>query len=428
VPLWNDINPRLGTAIDIFGNGRTALKFSVGRYNQLSRSDLTGRVNPINSSVNNAMRNWTDVNGNYTPDCDVRNLSPQDLSASGGDICGPMSSAFFGQFNAAAVTFDDSVLRENRDYLWDINVDLQHEIVHGLSVAVGYNHNWDGSFTVTDNTLLTPADFDEFCITVPNDPRLDTAGQTRCGFYDVKPALFGQGTLRVTNAKEFVGQNGNTKLPQRYWDGAWITMDGTLRRGIRVGGGLDIGRNVDDHCFTVDVPNQPIDITGTTGALTWNTLNSTGDGACRAVTAWKNNMDFRFNGSIPIKGGFNGSFIYRNTRGAVQNAALTVTPANITFKNGRAASTLTSFPAVNLITPNSLYGPRFNQLDLAINRTTDIGWGKLRLALDLYNALNSNSIQNVTTTYSTAANANRWLRPTTFLDPRIARVTASIQF
>ena len=89
----------------------------------------------------------------------------------------------------------------------------------------------------------------------------------------------------------------------------------------------------------------------------------------------------------------------------------------------RASNTLTSAPTVNLITPNSLYGPRFNQLDLAINRTTDIGWGKLRLALDLYNALNSNSIQNVTTTYGT-----RWLRPTTFLDPRIARVTASIQF
>ncbi len=423
VPLWSDINPRVGTAIDIFGNGRTALKVSAGRYNQLSRSDLTGRVNPINSSVNNAFRNWTDSNGNYTPDCDVRNLAPQDLSASGGDICGPMSSAFFGQFNAAAVTFDDSVLRNNRDFLWDINVDLQHEILHGLSLAVGYNHNWDGNFTVTENTLVGPNDFDEFCITVPTDSRLDTSGQTRCGFYDIKPALFGQGTLRVTNAKEFVGKNGNTALPKRYWDGAWISLDGRLPRGIKVGGGLDIGRNVDDHCFTVDVPNQPIDVTGSLGGTTFTGYNSSGDGACKAVIAWKNNMDFRFNGSIPIKGGFNGSFIYRNTRGALQNALLAVTAANITFKNGRAASTLTSPPSVNLITPNSLYGPRFNQLDLAVSKSVDVGWGKVRLAFDLYNALNNNSIQNVTTTYGP-----RWVRPTTFLDPRLARVTAAIQF
>ena len=423
VPLWSDINPRVGTAIDIFGTGRTALKVSAGRYNQLSRSDLTGRVNPINSSDNNAFRSWTDSNGNYTPDCDVRNLATQDLSASGGDICGPMSSAFFGQFNAAAVSFDNSVLRSNRDFLWDVNVDLQHEILHGLSLAVGYNHNWDGNFTVTENTLVGPNDFDEFCITVPTDSRLDTSGQTRCGFYDIKPALFGQGTLRVTNAKEFVGKNDNTALPKRYWDGAWISLDGRLPGGIKVGGGLDIGRNVDDHCFTVDVPNQPIDVTGSLGGTTFTGYNSSGDGACKAVIAWKNTMDFRFNGSIPIKGGFNGSFIYRNTRGALQNALLTVTAANITFKNGRAASTLTSPPSVNLITPNSLYGPRFNQLDMAVSKSVDVGWGKVRLAFDLYNALNNNSIQNVTTTYGT-----RWQRPTTFLDPRLARVTAAIQF
>ena len=51
---------------------------------------------------------------------------------------------------------------------------------------------------------------------------------------------------------------------------------------------------------------------------------------------------------------------------------------------------------ITLITPNSLFGARFNQLDLAVNKTLDIGWGKLRLAFDVYNALNSNSIQNVT--------------------------------
>ena len=32
VPNWKDINPRLGAAYDLFGNGRTALKFAIGRY------------------------------------------------------------------------------------------------------------------------------------------------------------------------------------------------------------------------------------------------------------------------------------------------------------------------------------------------------------------------------------------------------------
>jgi hypothetical protein len=142
-------------------------------------------------------------------------------------------------------------------------------------------------------------------------------------------------------------------------------------------------------------------------------------------------MDFRMNGSVPIKGGFNASFIYRNTPGAAEDARLTIsaTTPGLVFKNGRTAvATTFGNPVLNLITPNSLFGPRFNQLDLSLNRTTDIGWGKLRLAFDLYNAMNSNSVQNVTTAYSTAANTNRWLRATTFLDPRLARVTASIQF
>jgi hypothetical protein len=440
VPIWNDINPRAGVAWDVLGNGRTAVKFSVGRYNQLSRSDMTRRFHPFTSAVNAAFRTWTDVNGNYTPDCDVQNFAAQDFTGAGGDICGAISDPAFGKFIPSSTTFADNVLFDNRDYLWDINADLQHEITHGLSVNFSYNHNWDGNFTTVQRIVngqpLGPDAYDEFCITVPNDSRLPNAGEQRCGFYDIKPALFGLGTINVVNAKDLVGVNGNTSLPKRYWDGVSVGMDGRLPHNIKVGGGLDVGKNVDDHCFTVDIPNQPKDINGSDRTtLTWNTYNSTGEGACRVVTSWADNMDFRVNGSVPIKGGFTGSFIFRNTPGAALNAALTVagttlipgtTTPVITFKNGRAASTLTNAQALNLITPNSLFGPRFNQLDLAVNKNFNIGWGRLRVAFDLYNALNSNSIQNVTTAYSLTG--NRWQRPTTFLDPRLARVTAAIQF
>ncbi len=432
VPIWKDINPRLGTAIDVFGNGRTAIKFAVGRYNQLSRSDFTRRFHPFTSSAPGAFRNWTDSNNNYIPDCDTQNFAAQDLSGSGGDICGAMSNANFGRFIASSTVFDDSTKFDNRDYLWDVNFDIQHEIIHGLSVDFGYNHNWDGNFTVTESTAVTSANYDEFCITVPNDPRLGAqAGQQRCGFYDVQPQFFSQvaATLRVTNAQEFVGQNGNTHLPQRYWDGVWLNLNGRLPKQITVGGGIDIGRQVDDHCFTVDVPNQPRSIVFSDGVTTtWNGFNSSGEGACRVVTDWKNTMDIRFHGSIPFKGGFTGSFIYRNTPGANQDAVMTVTAASVRFVNGRASNTLTAAQSVTLITPNSVYGPRFSQLDLSVNKTVNVSGGRLRLAFDVFNALNSNSIQNVLTTYNAAAAGGTWLRPSGFLDPRIARITASIQF
>jgi hypothetical protein len=173
----------------------------------------------------------------------------------------------------------------------------------------------------------------------------------------------------------------------------------------------------------VDVPNQPYDINGSSGLTTWNGLNSSGTGNCRVVTSWMNNLDFRLRGSVPLKWGVTASAIFRNTHGPLEDAVMTVTSKNITFVDGRAASTLTTPQAVNLTTPGALFGPRFNQLDVSVNKAISLGWSRLRLAFDLYNALNSDSIQNVTTTYGVT-----WLRPTTFLDPRLARVTAGLSF
>jgi hypothetical protein len=235
----------------------------------------------------------------------------------------------------------------------------------------------------------------------------------------------------VTNAKDFVGVNGNTRLPQRYWDGAWITLNGRLPHGITLSGGVDSGRQVDNHCFTVVIPNQPWDINGSNGITqTWNGYNSQGPGACDVITSWYHNTDLRVRGTVPIKG-FNFSAIFRNTPGAVENAVITVSGANVNalqvaFPDGRActpASCLTAPTAVNLITPNSMYGARFNQLDLSVNRALNLHWSRLRLAFDLYNALNGDSIQGVTTTYGVT-----WLRPNNFLAPRLARVTAALSF
>ena len=63
VPEWTDINPRLGISYDIFGNGRTAYKISMGRYNGLTRSDMTRGFHPFSSSVNTANRDWMTSTG-----------------------------------------------------------------------------------------------------------------------------------------------------------------------------------------------------------------------------------------------------------------------------------------------------------------------------------------------------------------------------
>ena len=202
-----------------------------------------------------------------------------------------------------------------------------------------------------------------------------------------------------------------------------FAANGRLPRGVQLGGGIDFGRQVDDHCYTVNVPNQPSDINNApqNGGASGTALNP----FCRIVTSWGDTLDARFRGTFPFKHGVSGSFIFRNTAGFAQNGSLTVSSSQVTFVNP-ARTALNTATTVMLFAPNSVYGPRFNQLDVAVNKTWRLGWARLRTALDVYNAFNSNSVQGVNIAYNLTANT--WLKPTQFLDPRLARVTASIEF
>jgi hypothetical protein len=444
IPDWKDINPRIGGVFDVFGNGRTAVKASIGRFNQLSRSDMTRRYHPFSSSITSAQRNWTDSNNNYIPDCDLANFNAQDLSASGGDVCGVISNQNFGKFLPQSTQFDDAIIKDNRDFIWDFNTEIDHELFKGVSVSLAYNHNWDGTYTYTDNLLWSPSDFDEFCIKVPNDPRLPNAGQEQCGFYDINPAKQAQSQLFVTTANKSSDSRGaHDKLHYaRYWDGFTISGSGRLPRNITVGGGVDLGKNVSDNCFTTDIPNQPNDINNANFA---GGVSQGGSPFCKIVTAWKDNLDFRLRGSVPLKAGFTASAIYRNTRGTDLTSTWAI-PANAltnpaygfrwnTVNTPGGRTTLTAAKTIDVFTPQSLFGDRFQQVDLSINKSFGLGWGRLRAAFDLYNAFNSNSIQNTANAYGydgtkapTDITFNRFGRPTQFIDPRLARITASIEF
>ncbi len=113
---------------------------------------------------------------------------------------------------------------------------------------------------------------------------------------------------RVTTSDDFGKQ-------QRYWDGFNISANGRLPRGATVGGGVDFGRQVDDHCYTVDIPNQPAGLTGAQLA---------GGPFCKIVTSWANLLDFRLRGSAPLPFDMSAGFVYRNTPGAEVNANLTL--------------------------------------------------------------------------------------------------------
>jgi hypothetical protein len=72
---FQDITPRWQVAWDVFGNGKTAVKYSQGKYlDGVQVGGIYTAANPAaaNRTLNNYQRAWTDANGDRRVDCELR--------------------------------------------------------------------------------------------------------------------------------------------------------------------------------------------------------------------------------------------------------------------------------------------------------------------------------------------------------------------
>src|SRR5262245_16981403 len=180
VDSYKDITPRIGAAYNLFGNGRTALKVSLGKY--LEGAGVNGNYANTNPTLRlpqttmvfgtaGVTRAWTDANGNFVADCDLLDPAAQDRRDVGGDQCGVMSNTNFGR-NVLTNNFDGQVLDGwgVRPSDWGLSASIEHEIVPRASVTVAYRRRSFHGFFVADNLSLQPSDLTPFSLIAPFDP------------------------------------------------------------------------------------------------------------------------------------------------------------------------------------------------------------------------------------------------------------------
>ena len=404
---------------DLFGNGRTAIKATVGRY--ISGGSLATNVNPVNTSVNSATRTWTDSNVNFVPDCDWNN------PATNGE-CGPLSNLNFGKVNPTATRFDKEVLEGwgVRPYNWSVSAGVQHQIADGASIDVGYFRRWYGNFSVVDNQLVGPEDYDPFCVTAPrNDPRLPNAGEQICGYYDLKPGKVGQSQNLVRLAKHYGEQT-------EIYNGVDASMTWRLS-GLTLFAGLSTGRVTASQCFVVDVPVVYLGVVSPTTPTATNPQSPMS--SCNVVPPFL--TQYKAYGVYQLPWGVSLSGTYQAVPQPATAGALTSITADYVATNAEIRPSLgrdlaagaNGTATLELLKPYALLGGHTKQLDLRIGKSLpSSGRMRTRLSLDIYNVLNSNDWQTITTRLSSNAAANRWQRPTLILQARYIQVGTQIDF
>ena len=225
VPDWSDFAPRMALVYDLFGNGRTALKYSLNRYNLSRTTGIAAAYNPLVSVT--ATLPWRDVNGNGQADGALR-------------CTGYPSAACEISYAGLPSNFGVRALNEYGEYprTWNLEqgVEVQHELVPGLSLAGAW---WRGDFrnlTTTINRAYTHADY------VPYTWYNPTTGQP----FEV----YARTVTRATSNLDTYDEERKNKYESFVLDARW-----RIPGGGQMSGGMSFERERQKACTSPDDPN-----------------------------------------------------------------------------------------------------------------------------------------------------------------------------
>jgi hypothetical protein len=430
VNSYKDITPRMGAAIDVFGDGRTALKVNLGKYLEgvgvsttYANSNPTLRVPRTTGpfGVVGASRTWIDADADLVPDCDFTNPlahgNPAAVNGGGGaDFCGNLSNTRFGQ-PVLTGNYDPDLLSGwgVRPSDWSFGLSVQQQLLQRMSIEVGYYRRWFDGFTLNDNLALQPEDLTPYSIVAPLDPRLpDGGGYPIDGLYNVVPSKFGQIDDLATVASKY----GEW---YQYFNGFDVTLNLRTEGGLTLQGGTSTGQNVADACAVREsVPELNTNIGP---GLVTSSVSMTSP-YCHVAYGWLTQL--RGLGSYVIpKIDMQVSAVFQSKPGALLRADYSMPASEVARFLGRPPSGNVPNVTINLIEPGSMYGDRINQLDFRVAKNLRFGPTRSMVSLDLYNVMNASAI--LTYNQNFVPNGT-WLQANSVLTGRLARISVDFSW
>ena len=379
---WKDISPRFGISYDVRGDGRTAIKWNLGRFAEAQAANFIQNVNPSRSrAVLTTDRDWDDSvgagAGNFIPDCDLN-----ERGASG--ECGPMLNPSFGALGTVPIRYDPATVNGfgSRGYNWETMGGIEHQLADGISVEASFHRRWFGNFRTNDLTLATPASYIPYTVVGPVDSRLPGGGgQVEGDLADIiSTALLADTT--IISIDQFGSRSG-------VYNGVDTGINMRFPNGSMLQGGSSTGRFATNACFVVDSPQ----------ALRH----------CEITPPFQTQV--KFAGVYPLPwGDVMTSATYQTLVGPEVAANWTITDTV------PALGKRPTFSTINLIQPGTTYGDRLQQVDFRISKTFRLDQARLQGIVDVYNLFNTNPILRQNNTFG-----GSWQNPQTILTGRLLK-------